>query len=181
MIGLASIQGATIALLVLAITHLSAYGLGRYHERGVWTAERARLIAEAQAAADRLRAEGRHLAAELELARANVRVEYVERLVKVREVASATRACLSPATAAALNRDTPIREVVERPAPDVAVTAPTEPPQAATRQPDEPAGTSELAAAEWMARARAEHDACRAQVRGLVDWIRAATTRPTEE
>ena len=180
MLGLASLQTGAIALLVLLVTHLSAYGLGRYHERGIWTAERARMIAEVQAAADRLRAEGRALAADLELARANVRVEYVERIVRVREVASATRACLSPDVTAALNRTAPIREAVERPATPVATTDPTEPQQAATRPPDEPAGTSELAAAEWMARARAEHDACRAQVRGLVDWIRAAT-RPTEE
>ncbi|MEN9806190.1 MAG: hypothetical protein RL756_698, partial [Pseudomonadota bacterium] len=36
-------------------------------------------------------------------------------------------------------------------------------------------GTSEQAAAEWIANAQAEHSACRAQVARLVDWIRTAT------
>jgi hypothetical protein len=167
MLGLASIQSVAIAVLVLALTHLGAYGLGRYHERAGWIVERAQIEAQARATADRLRAEGRQLAADLELARANVRIEYRERIVTIREKASATRACFTPDVTAALNRQ-PIRETVERPG---------EPPREVVHEPAPTAGTSERAAAEWIATAQREHAACRAQVASLVSWIKSATGR----
>jgi hypothetical protein len=168
MLGLASIQSAVIVLLVLATTHLGAYGLGRYHERDVWHRERAAIEAQAHATAERLRAEGRQLAADLEVARANVRVEYIERVVRIRERASATRECFRPDVTAELNRR-PIRETVHRIGEPPREVAPPTP------EPVPTAGTSERAAAEWVATAQREHAACRAQVSALADWIRSAT------
>jgi hypothetical protein len=167
--------GAIVALLLgvpvagwagYRIGHAYGWDEGVDYERARWQAERERMLAQAAAQAEVLRAEGRAVAAELERARADVRVQYVETVRVVRERASATRACFSPNVTASLNR-TPIRETVERPG---------EPPRAA-----EPAagGTSELAAAEWIAGAQAAHEACRAQVGALAAWVRAVTgSRP---
>lgn len=165
MLGTARLQIAAIGVVVLLLTHLAAYISGYWNgvdqERERWMLERAQIIAQAQARADTLRADGQRLAAELEVARANVRVEYVERLRVVYRTASATKSCFSGDITAALNRNTPIRERVERPdAPAQEVVH---------------AGTSERAAAEWIAHAQAEHAACRQQVARLIDWIRAAT------
>lgn len=174
-----------VAIVGLIGSHVGAYQAGWFRgaaaERAVWQAERSRVLAEATVTAERLRGEGRRLAAELELAKATVRTEYVERLVQVREAASATRACFTPRTAAALNRsaaapddpagrlsrDAVIRERVERPGtPDAVIEH---------RAEVEAGGTSERAAAEWIAGAQAAHEACRAQVGALADWIRAVT------
>jgi hypothetical protein len=170
MFGLARLQWAGIALAVLVVTHGGAYAAGWFRgvasERAVWQAERSKIMAQAAAAAEVARGEGRRLAAELELARAAVRTEYVERLRIVYRAASPSAQCLSPDVTAALNR-APIRETVERPG---------EPP----RTVDPPAttgGTSELAAAEWMAGAQAAHAECRNQVQRLADWIRSVTSR----
>jgi len=167
MLGTTRLQFAAAGVAVLLVTHLAAYVGGYWNgvaqERDKWMLERARIVAQAEARADALRAEGKRLAADLELARANVRVEYVERVRYIRAKASVTRECFSGDVTAALNRQ-PIREIVERqgePA-QVVVHAPT-------------GGTSELAAAEWIANAQAEHASCRAQVARLADWIRAAT------
>ena len=158
-------QMLAIAVAVLVLTHLAAY-IGGYwagvsSEREKWTLEKARIIAQAEAKADALRADGRRLAADLELARANVRVEYVEKVRVVVRTASKAKACLSPDVTAALNRQ-PIRETVERTGA---------PPQEIVHA---PAGTSELAAAEWIANAQSEHAQCRQQVARLVDWIKNA-------
>jgi hypothetical protein len=167
MLGTTRLQFAAAGVAVLLVTHLAAYISGYWNgvdqEREKWMLERARIVAQAESRADALRAEGKRLAADLEVARANVRIEYVEKVRYVRAKASATRECLSPDITAALNRQ-PIRETVHRqgePA-QVVVHAPT-------------GGTSELAAAEWIANAQAEHASCRAQVARLADWIRAAT------
>jgi hypothetical protein len=69
---------------------------------------------------------------------------------------------------AALNRSSPIVETVERPGQLPKVIAQDAPLQAA-------GGTSERAAAEWVAHARAEHSACRSQVKALVAWIEQVT------
>jgi hypothetical protein len=151
------------------VTHGGAYAAGWFRgvasERAVWQAERSRIMAQAAAAAEVARGEGRRLAAELELARATVRTEYVERLRVVYRAASPSAQCLSPDVTAALNRQ-PIRETVERPG---------EPPRAV--DPPAAGGTSELAAAEWMAGAQAAHAECRNQVQRLADWIRSVTSR----
>lgn len=153
--------------LLICATHLGAYVAGwldgAESEREVWRAEKAALFAAAEERAQTLRERGDRLAAELELARAEVRTVYVDRIRTVYRVASATRSCLSAETTAALNRQ-PIRETVERPG---------EPPRQAAPPPT--AGTSELAAAEWIAGAQAAHEQCRAQVSGLVEWIKAPT------
>jgi hypothetical protein len=170
MFALARLQWAGIALAVLVVTHTGAYAAGWFRgvasERAVWQAERSRIMAEAAATAERLRAEGNRLAAELEVARVNVRVEYVEKVRYIVRVASPTRECLSPDVTAALNR-APIRETVERPG---------EPPRT-VEPPPATGGTSELAAAEWIAGAQAAHAECRSQVARLADWIRSVTTR----
>ena len=165
MLGTARLQMAAIGVVVLVLTHVAAYVGGYWSgvssERERWMLERAQIIANANAKADALRADGQRLAAELEVARANVRVQYVDKIRVVYRTASATRQCLGPDITAALNRNTPIRERVERPdAPAQEVVH---------------AGTSERAAAEWIAHAQAEHAACRQQVARLVDWIRSVT------
>jgi len=170
MFALARLQWAGIALAVLVVTHTGAYAAGWFRgvasERAAWQAERSRIMAEAAATAERLRGEGKRLAAELEVARVNVRVEYVEKVRYLVRVASPERECLSPDVTAALNR-TPIRETVERPG---------EPPRTVD-PPPATGGTSELAAAEWIAGAQAAHAECRSQVARLVDWIRSVTSR----
>ncbi len=170
MFGLARLQWAGIALAILVVTHMGAYAAGWFrgvaNERAVWQAERSRIMAEAAATAERLRGEGKRLAAELEVARVNVRVEYVEKVRYLVRVASPTRECLSPDVTASLNRQ-PIRETVERPG---------EPPQAVD-PPPATGGTSELAAAEWIAGAQAAHAECRNQVARLADWVRSVTSR----
>lgn len=165
MLGTARLQMLAIGVVVLVLTHVAAY-IGGYwsgasSERERWMLERAQIIAQAQAKADTLRAQGQQLAAELEVARANVRVQYVDKIRVVYRTASATKSCLSGDITAALNRNTPIRERVERPdAPAQEIVH---------------AGTSERAAAEWIAHAQAEHAACRQQVARLADWIRSVT------
>ena len=172
MFGLARLQWAGIALAVLIVTHMGAYAAGWFRgvasERAVWQAERVQLLAAAEARAMTLRAEGERLAAALEQARAAVRVEYVERIRTVYRIASPSSQCLSPDVTAALNR-APIRETVERPG---------EPPRAVD-PPPVTGGTSELAAAEWIAGAQAAHAECRSQVQRLTDWIRSVTKGAT--
>ena len=167
MLGTARLQMLAIGVVVLVLTHLAAYVGGYWSgvssERERWMLERAQIIAQAQAKADAMRADGKRLAADLELARANVRVQYVEKVRVVYRTASKTRACFTPDVTAALNRQ-PIRETVERQGEPAQVVAHTQ-----------AGGTSELAAAEWIAHAQAEHAQCRQQVARLVDWIRNAT------
>ena len=167
---LSRIQWAGIALVILVVTHGAAWSHGWFRgvasERAVWQAERSRIMAQAAAAAEVARGEGRRLAAEVELARATVRTEYVERLRVVYKAASPTAQCLSPDVTSALNR-APIRETVERPGE----------PQRAVDPPPATGGTSELAAAEWIAGAQAAHAECRNQVQRLADWIRSVTSR----
>jgi hypothetical protein len=169
MFGLARLQWVGFALAVLVVTHGGAYAAGWFRgvasERAVWQTERSRVMAEAAATAERLRGEGKRLAAELELARAEVRTVYVDRLRTIYKTASPSAQCLSPDVTAALNR-APIRETVERPG---------EPPRAVD-PPPATGGTSELAAAEWIAGAQAAHAECRNQVQRLADWIRSVTT-----
>lgn len=164
-----------IVILSLIGTHVSAYQVGYFKgvsfERAAWESERSKLLARAAAEAERLRGEGKRLAAELEVAKATVRVEYVEKIREVKVAASRTRACFTPDVAAILNRSTPIRETRE-PIPPPGQPAPA--PTVIEHRSEAPAGgTSEAAAAEWVAGAQAAHEACRAQVGALADWIRS--------
>jgi hypothetical protein len=148
--------------------HRAGWNAGVEFERAKWQAEKAALLLAAAAEADRLRGEGKALAAALEEAKAKVRTEYVDVVRVVREKASATRACFTPDITELLNRNAPIRETVERPgAPKQVIDHRTEVAPAG--------GTSEAAAAEWVAGAQAAHAQCRAQVGALADWIRSAT------
>lgn len=168
MLGFGRMQIVGAAAVVLLATHGATYVLGWQRgyaaSEGRWARERLELLAAAEARARVLREQGDRLAAELEQARTRVRVEYVDRVRTVYRVAQATKECFSPDTTAALNRQ-PIREAVERPGEPPRVV---EPPPAA-------GGTSELAAAEWIAGAQAAHEQCRAQVARLADWARAVT------
>lgn len=168
MFGTARLQLLAIGIIVLFFTHMGAYLAGWYKgvasEKQAWMLERAQIVAQAEARAATLRERGDRLAADLELARANVRVEFVERVRVVYRTASVTKQCFSPDVTALLNQHTPIRETVHRVG---------EPAKEIVHQP--PGGTSEQAAAEWILHAQAEHNACRAQVARLVDWIRSAT------
>jgi hypothetical protein len=159
-----TLYGVGVALLILSHGGLYAYGWHKGYDSSEtkWRLERAELMARAAAEAEVMRERGDRLAAELEQARAAVRVQYVEKIRYVRAKASATRACFSGDITAALNRQ-PIRETVERPG---------EPPRT-VEQPT--GGTSELAAAEWIAGAQAAHAECRSQVQRLGDWIRSVT------
>lgn len=155
-----------------------ALGVGLY-AGGYWKGYRAGVAATdakwaelrtqwqtAAAARERaLRQRGDDLAAELEAAKAKVRIETIEVIRTVYKKASATKSCFSPDVTEALNRNSPIRETVERP----------DSPKQVREHRIEPAsaGTSELAAAEWVANAQAAHEECRAQVGKLGDWIRA--------
>lgn len=158
--------------VALGVSHAWMYWAGWYagveHEREHWAKERAQLVADAKANADKLRAQGSRLAAELEVARMNVRVEYVDRVRTIYRTASAAKSCFAPDVTAALNRSSPIIETVERPGQLPQVIAQEGTQQAA-------GGTSERAAAEWVAHAQAEHSACRQQVKALVAWIEQVT------
>jgi hypothetical protein len=86
--------GAIVALLLgvpvagwagYRIGHAYGWDDGVDYERARWQAERERVLAQAAAQAEVLRAEGRAVAAELERARADVRVQYVETVRVVRE------------------------------------------------------------------------------------------------
>jgi hypothetical protein len=159
-----TLYGVGLALLVLTHGGLYAYGWHKGYDASerVWAAEKSAILVKSAAEAEKLRADGRALAAELEVARVNIRVEYVEKIRTVVHIASRTKGCLSADVTAALNAR-PIRETVERSGePPRDVVAPS-------------AGTSEAAAAEWIAGAQAAHEMCRAQVQRLGDWIRSAT------
>ena len=173
MFGTARIQIALIVLAALAGTHVVAYYTGWLNgaasERAAWTLEKERVLAQASVEAEKLRSEGKELASLLMQAEAKVRVEYVEKIVTIKEKASAVRTCFRPSVTDALNRQ-PIRETVVRPG---------EPPTVIEHKVQVEGGTSELAAAVWVAGAQAAHEQCRAQIGALAAWIAAATrSRP---
>ena len=166
MFGLDRLTSLGVGLALLIVTHggLYAYGWHKGYNASerVWAAQKSAMLVQAAAEAEVLRERGNKLAAELEVARVNIRVEYVEKIRTVVHIASRTREALSADVTAALNAR-PIRETVERP---------NEPPRDVV---EPPGGTSEAAAAEWIAGAQAAHELCREQVRRLGDWIRSAT------
>lgn len=158
---LARLQWIGVMLAVLVVTHgavwVAGWHGGHRDAEKAFAAERLKLERAAEARAAQLRAEGDRLAAELDRARTAVRVRYVERVRTVYQVASPTRECLSPSVTAALN-------------------TPAQPPDGLLQAPqDAPGGTSEAAAAQWIAGAQAAHEECRAQVARLADWARSVT------
>lgn len=156
---------ASIALLV------AAFGAGYYngHSAGVestnakWVKLKAEWEEASRAFERAMQKRGDALAEELEQERKKVRVQTVEVVRTVYRTASPTRPCFTPDVTAALNKAAPIVETVERPGSAPVVTEHRAQPEG---------GTSELAAAEWVANARAAHEECRAQVQKLGDWIR---------
>lgn len=165
--------GVAIALAVLAGSNAFSYFKGYRAGFAASEAKWADLKIEwerASAARERgLRQRGDQLAAELEVARTKVRVETIEVVRTIYKKASATRQCFSPDITEVLNRNAPIRETIERP---------DAPKQVIDHRSEAPAGgTSELAAAEWVANARAAHEECRAQIGKLGDWIRSLNAR----
>lgn len=162
--------GAAIALL----THLAAYIFGWHRgydaSETVWVAEKKALIARAEVQAAQLRAEGSRLAAELEIARANVRVEYVEVIRDVQKVASATRRAIGADLAGMLNSLSGIRETTERIGADGTVEARREVASDPGRS-----GTSERALAEWIVGAVKAHEECRVQANALIEYAKACS------
>lgn len=161
---------AVISLALLAVVGMGSYFKGYRDGFAASEAKWSELKAEWEAASvareKALREQGDLLAAELEAAKSKVRVETVEVVRTVYKKASATRACFTPDVTEILNRNSVIREKVERPDGTKVIEHKTEAAPVG--------GTSELAAAEWVANARAAHEECRAQVGRLGDWIRAA-------
>lgn len=164
MFGLGRLQMVLAAVLLAIVTHLVAYWAGwtegSQRERDRWATEKLQILAAAESRAKILRGQGDQLAAELERARANVRIVYQERIKYIIRRASPAVQCLTPDVTAALNRQ-PIREYVERPGEPRQEVAPT-------------GGTSEAAAAEWIANAQSAHEQCRSQVERLAQWVRNA-------
>lgn len=86
---MSKIERGLIALALIAVLVVGSHIWGWHRgyaasekvwlaKEAQWQAEKAQILAEAEAAAQRLRSEGATLAAALEKARAEVRVEYVE-------------------------------------------------------------------------------------------------------
>ena len=167
--------GLAVVAAVLTGTYVTGYWKGWNASEKLWLAEKSEMISAARLREERLRADGAHLAASLEVARANIRVEVVEKLRTVYVTASKVKSCFSPDVTAALNRNSVIVETrtpIGLPGGDARPSLVIEHKPAA-----EPMGSSEQAVASWVAEAQASHAMCRAQVVRLTDWIKAATTR----
>lgn len=164
----------TIAIAAtLVLSWVVTYNIGWYRgwnvgielERGKWEKERARILLEAAIAAEKMRTENKRIVAELEEAKAKVRTEYVEVVRVIREKASPVKQCFNGSVTDALNRNSVIREKVERPG--------TPPKTIEHRSEVEGGGTSELAAAEWVAQAQNNYGLCAAVVEGWQSWYRS--------
>lgn len=167
------IERYLIALAIVCAVGAGAFGTGYWkgYRAGVaateakWVKLKDEWEAASRARERALREKGDALAAELEAAKTKVRVETVEVVRTIYKKASATKQCFSPDITEILNRNTRIRETIERPgAPKQVIEYKSEAPAEG--------GTSELAAAEWVANAQAAHEECRTQVGKLGEWIR---------
>jgi hypothetical protein len=147
------------------------YAAGVAATEAKWRKLKAEMEEASEAREAQLRERGETLAAELEAAKNKVRVQTIETVRVVYKKASATRACFSPDITEILNRNSKIRESIERP------DGTTQVKEHRTEVPK--GGTSELAAAEWVVHAQAAHEECRAQIGRLGDWIRAAVGSKT--
>lgn len=176
-------RAALIVVVVLAAlvgSHIWGWHRGYAASEAVWlakeaewNAEKARIIAEAEAAAQKLRAEGATLAAALEKARAEVRVEYVETVREIGKRTSSVRRALDADLAGLLNSLTGIRETTTRVGPSGAVETRTETSTDSGRPAS--AGVSERGLAEWIANAVKSHEECRQQANSLIEYVKACT------
>jgi len=135
-----------------------------------WQAEKVVLIEAAKTRAAQLEAEGSRLRADLEVAKANVRIEYVEVIREIQRVASSARRAISPDLAGLLNSLSGVRETTERVGADGTVEARRE-----TTSDPARSGTSERALAEWIAGAVKSHEECRVQANALIDYAKACS------
>lgn len=173
-----SIERLAIGLVIALLTHLGAYvygwNKGYQLSEARWDDQKQALIAQAQARAESLRAEGARLSAELEVARANVRIEYVEVIRDIRKSASAVRRALDADVAGMLNALSGIRETTERIDPagvdDTSAQAAADPARSAPAE-----GVSERTLAEWIAGTVKAHEECRVQANALIEYARACS------
>jgi hypothetical protein len=149
MISMYSVQMAVAGIVLTLATHAGAYWIGYtkgYDSRNKKAQiERAEITAQARANEDRLKVEGARLEAELSEAKTRIEVRYVDRVKTIYKTASVEKECLSSEVVSILN--------------------------------DEPtqSGTSEQAAAQWMAQAQAAHEQCKEQVISLIDWAHSVS------
>lgn len=179
---MSNIERGFIALLIALVAVVGSHIWGWHRgyaasevvwlaKEAQWTAEKARIVAEAEAAAQKLRAEGATLAAALEKARAEVRIEYVEVIREIGKRTSSVRRAVDADIAGLLNSLSGIRETTERVGPDGTVEARRETASDSPR----PVGTSERALAEWIAGAVKSHEECRQQANALIEYAKACS------
>lgn len=166
-----------LTTMAAALVAIGLYGGGFWHGWSMasdkWKTEKAQIIADSEIRAKMLEQKGLSLAADLEKARAQVKVQTVEVVREVVKYASSKRECFSPDVTAILNKNTPIRETRT---PIVEPGQPTQKPTVIDHKVQGPVGgTSEQAAATWVAEAQASHEQCRSQVHGLIAWVKSAS------
>jgi hypothetical protein len=175
MLPVTSLERIVIAVLVAIVTHMATYAFGWSRgysaSQAKWELEKKALIAAADKRAAELRAEGSRLAADLEMARANVKIEYVEVVREVQKYASSTRRAINADLAGLLNSMSGIRETTERVDPPAAPEARRE----AAANPGRPEGVSERTLSEWIAGAVKSHEDCRAQANSLIEYAKACS------
>ena len=164
------ILGSVVAVALLTLgSYIFGWHRGYEASETKWKAEKAALIAQAKERAAQLESEGSRLRAELEVARANVRIEYVEVIRGIQKTASATRRAIGADLAGLLNSLSGIRETSERVGPDGTVEARRE------VAPDSRGSTSERALSEWIAGAVKSHEECRTQANALIEYAKACS------
>lgn len=164
------LAGAVITAVLLAVgSYIFGWHRGYAASEEKWKAEKVALIAQAKERAAQLEAEGSRLRAELEVAKANVRVEYVEVIRGIQKTASVTRRAIGGDLAGLLNSLSGIRETTERIGADGTVEARRE----ATS--DSRGSTSERALSEWIAGAVKSHEECRVQANALIEYAKACS------
>jgi hypothetical protein len=175
----ARIKVAAVLLLSVAIAIVAAYWAGWFRgnahgvmsERAVWHAERDVIRAEAAAQAEALRSRGEQLSAQLTIARATVRIEYVEVVREIVKVASPVRRAIGADLAGLLNSMSGIRETTERIGSGGVVEARTETSTDSGRPAS--AGVSERGLADWIAGTVKAYEECRVQATGLIAFAKA--------
>lgn len=181
---MSNVERGLIALLLIAVTVVGSHIWGWHRgyaasevvwlaKEAQWTAEKARIVAEADAQAQKLRAEGSTLAAALEKARSEVRIEYVEVIREIGKRTSSVRRAVDADLAGLLNSLSGIRETTTRVDPAGVVETRTETATDSGRPAS--AGVSERALAEWIANAVKSHEECRQQANSLIEYAKVCS------
>lgn len=177
MLPVTTFERVAIGLVIALVTHLGAYSFGwfkGYSSSEVrWNEQKKALIAQAEARAEALKAEGSRLSAELEVAKANVRIEYVEVIREIRKSASSVRRAFDADLAGMLNALSGIRETSERVDSSGVVETRRETATNSPRSASE--GVSERALAEWIAGSIKAHEECRVQANALIEYAKACS------